>query len=837
MTTSYMTEQKRAILTDAINKYFNSLRSRTFANNNSGIKVLGCILYLLKKGCLSIKSNVCDKEGVILCSIESFDIDLCSDWTYDEHNPIRAKELSLVYSLPDNNSLADLIINNLNTVKTDDRFHLPIFDFVNTILKIDDCQLLYADAYDLAIKLAFSGYNHGQFTQPIEFAEFASALLDVKDKSIFNPFSGLMSFATTLEGFKYFEGIEKDSLIYEIGLYRTLLAGIESKVSCIHGDVSNWPDVKYDVILSSPPISGRITLLGGHYPLQTELVCLKKFGEITTPQGVLLTFVAPGVLFRGGQDKFVRKELTEQNYLDTIIELPANLWRPYTSLSPVAILLKKDRSNDAPIKMIDASKFIVGDKNSPKLDVEALFDCISKMYPDCSCRVSREDIRENDYTWSVANYIKDDTISHLEGFDIIKLKEVASLIKGEKRFEEQKGHLAMIAGLSPDGADCVRTVDSFEETDNLSKASRITEPVILLSSIRVLKPTYCEASPEKPLFIHPHVMALRVNNVNISPTYLCLELSRRSFPTVGIIPRISRSAIMETLISLPALNQKRSIEEQNNLYNEAFYNFKISKAKEQGFQSLIDKMKTEYINTVRMRKHDMMPYIREMGSVARLMRMYIHSRGTAELKELTTELLDNFDDAYNHLFELIDVFSQENEFGTPEIINIEKYLREFVSKHTEKTGYSLDYFCDVSSLQTYGRPVGRPKRIYYAPVHVKIDGLSLRRLIMNIVDNACIHGFTDSNRNDYKLEISLTVVQEGKEVQIDFSNNGTPLPAGLDKERYGILGEKAGITGKTGQGGYIVKSIVEHYKGDYDIFMDGLNTVVRIILPISNSVE
>lgn len=832
-----MTEQKRAILTDAINKFFNSLRSRTFSNYNSGIKVLGCILYLLKKGCLSIKSNVCDQEGVILCSIGTIDIDLCSDWKYDEHNPIMAKELSLVYSLPDNNSLTDLIINNLKTIKTDERFHLPIIDFINTFLKIDNCQLLYADAFDLAIKQAFSSPLSGQFTQPIEFANFAAAMLDVRNKSVFNPFSGLMSFATALEGFKYFVGIEKDSLIYEIGLYRTLLAGIESRVSCIHGDAYHWPDIKYDVILSTPPFSGKITLLGEHYPIQTELVCLKKFGETTTPQGELLTFVLPGVLFRGGQDKSVRKELTDLNYLDAIIELPSNLWKPFSSISTVAILLKKNRSNEDPIKMIDASKFIVGDKNSPKLDVEAVSDCINRMYPDCSCQVSREAIRNNDYAWSVANYIKNDTISHPEGFDIIKLKEVVSLIKGEKRFEEQKGHLAMIAGLSPDGADCVRTVDSFEETDNLSKASRITEPVILLSSIRVLKPTYCEASPAKPLFLHPHVMALRVNSDIISPTYLCLELSRKFFPTVGIIPRISRSALMETLISLPSLDQKRSLEEQNNLYNEAFYNFKISKAKEQGFQSLIDKMKAEYINTVRMRKHDMMPYIREMGSISRLMRMYIQSRGTAELKELTTELLDHFDNAYNHLFELIDVFSQENEFGTPEIINIEKYLREFVSKHTKKTGYSLDYFCDVSSLQTYGHPVGRPKRINYAPVHVKIDGLSLRRLIMNIVDNACIHGFTDSNRNDYKLEISLTVVQEGKEVQIDFSNNGTPLPAGLDKERFGILGEKAGITGKTGQGGYIVKSIVEHYKGEYDIFMDGLNTVVRIILPISNSFE
>ena len=69
--------------------------------------------------------------------------------------------------------------------------------------------------------------------------------------------------------------------------------------------------------------------------------------------------------------------------------------------------------------------------------------------------------------------------------------------------------------------------------------------------------------------------------------------------------------------------------------------------------------------------------------------------------------------------------------------------------------------------------------------------------------------------------------------QIDFRNNGKPLPDGMNKMRYGIKGEKAGQTAGTGLGGSVVKSIVEHYKGDYDVFMDGEWTVVRVYLPIA----
>ena len=67
---------------------------------------------------------------------------------------------------------------------------------------------------------------------------------------------------------------------------------------------------------------------------------------------------------------------------------------------------------------------------------------------------------------------------------------------------------------------------------------------------------------------------------------------------------------------------------------------------------------------------------------------------------------------------------------------------------------------------------------------------------------------------------------------IDFLNNGNPLPEGMDKVRYGIKGEKAGKTGGTGIGGSYVKKFVEHYGGDYDIFVKDGWTVVRICLPI-----
>ena len=279
---------------------------------------------------------------------------------------------------------------------------------------------------------------------------------------------------------------------------------------------------------------------------------------------------------------------------------------------------------------------------------------------------------------------------------------------------------------------------------------------------------------------------------------------------------------------------------------------KLGQAKELGLQEVIDGMKAEYINIIRTRKHDMRPYVRELGSVERIMRHYVSQKEAMEdFTEKMTSLLDQYHIALKKLSELIDIFSEEEKFGKPEAFNVDKFLYDLeINNDEEVSGYTLEYDCDDNALQEYGLPVHKSWSIIHShridwlsylkekdadivPLIIDIAPLDFERMVRNIIENARTHGFTNPDRDDYFIGVYLTVNAERDMFQIDFSNNGTPLPKGMDKNRYGLLGEKAGITGGTGRGGYVVKSIVEHYHGDYDIFMDGERTVVRILLPIS----
>lgn len=253
---------------------------------------------------------------------------------------------------------------------------------------------------------------------------------------------------------------------------------------------------------------------------------------------------------------------------------------------------------------------------------------------------------------------------------------------------------------------------------------------------------------------------------------------------------------------------------------------------------IINAQKTAYINEVRMRKHDMGQYIFELMNIEDLMRYYLDNRETEkDFCEQIRTLLDNFRSSLSELSMLLDNLSKEEQFGEPEPLDIEKVLSGLTKRH-KADGYQIEYIEDKKSIEEYyaknskSMDIERPFNHNHQCPPLYVARNDIQRAANNILENAKKHGFTDPNRKDYAVKVCLSINTDNNMFQVDFRNNGNPLPEGMDKMRYGIKGEKAGKNAGTGIGGNYVKSFVEHYGGDYNIFMEERWTVIRICLPI-----
>ena len=137
------------------------------------------------------------------------------------------------------------------------------------------------------------------------------------------------------------------------------------------------------------------------------------------PDGIMTIVLPHGVLFRGGEEGNIRKNLIEQNNIDAIIGLPANIFFG-TGIPTIVMVLRQKREN-TDVLIIDASKGFTKEGKNNKLracDIRKIVDTIKsrKDVEKYSKVVSLEDIRANDYNLNIPRYV--DSSEAAESYDI-----------------------------------------------------------------------------------------------------------------------------------------------------------------------------------------------------------------------------------------------------------------------------------------------------------------------------------------------------------------------------------------------------------------------------------
>lgn len=137
------------------------------------------------------------------------------------------------------------------------------------------------------------------------------------------------------------------------------------------------------------------------------------------PDGIMTIVLPHGVLFRGGEEGQIRKNLIEQNNIDAIIGLPANIF--YGTGIPTIIMVLRQKRENTDILIVDASKGFekVGKSNKLRAcDIRKIVDTVTGRLDidKYSRKISREEIRQNDYNLNIPRYV--DSSEEAETWDL-----------------------------------------------------------------------------------------------------------------------------------------------------------------------------------------------------------------------------------------------------------------------------------------------------------------------------------------------------------------------------------------------------------------------------------
>lgn len=128
------------------------------------------------------------------------------------------------------------------------------------------------------------------------------------------------------------------------------------------------------------------------------------------PNGIMAIVLPHGVLFRGGEEGVIRKQLIENNHLDTIIGLPSNIF--FGTGIPTVILVMRQKRESSDVLFVDASKGFAKEGKNNKLracDIKKIADVIiaRATVPSFSRLVPKTELQGevNDYNLNIPRYV------------------------------------------------------------------------------------------------------------------------------------------------------------------------------------------------------------------------------------------------------------------------------------------------------------------------------------------------------------------------------------------------------------------------------------------------
>jgi type I restriction enzyme M protein len=319
----------------------------------------------------------------------------------------------------------------------------------------------FGDAYEylMGMYASSAGKSGGEYYTPQEVSELLARITVVgktEVNKVYDPACGsgslLLKFAKVLPG-----GVRQGFFGQEINLTTFNLCRINMFLHDVnfehfdiaHGDTlidpAHWDDEPFEAIVSNPPYSTKWE--GDANPLLINDPRYAPAGVLAPKSKADLAFTMhmlswlavngtaaivefPGVLYRGGAERKIRQYLVDNNFVDTVIQLPPDLFFG-TTIATCIIVLKKSKADNKTL-FIDASAEFTRQGNKNKLTAEhqqRILDAFTARedVAHFATLVDNADIAANNYNIAVSSYVEaEDT---REVVDITTLNaEIAQIV-------------------------------------------------------------------------------------------------------------------------------------------------------------------------------------------------------------------------------------------------------------------------------------------------------------------------------------------------------------------------------------------------------------------------
>ncbi len=337
---------------------------------------------------------------------------------------------------------------------------------------------LFGDAYEFLMTMYASsaGKSGGEFFTPQEVGELLARIV-IMDKTsvnkVYDPACGsgglLLKFAKILgkenvrEGFF---GQEINLTTYNLARINMFLHNINyNNFSIERGDTlihpAHWNDEPFDAIVSNPPYG--IKWIGKDNPILINderfapagVLAPKNAADLAftmhmlswlSPKGTAAIVEFPGILFRSGAEQKIRQYMVDNNYIDSIIQLPSGLFFG-TSIATCIIVLKKNKTDNS-ILFLDASNESVPNPNKMKNgtntnrlsdgNIDNIINYLKerKSIDNISYLATYDEIKNNDYNLAINTYLASNIDEKI--IDISEInKELSNIVPRQQELREE----------------------------------------------------------------------------------------------------------------------------------------------------------------------------------------------------------------------------------------------------------------------------------------------------------------------------------------------------------------------------------------------------------------